>query len=64
MTVAQSPLPSIEAVLHDPSASNWLKQALTGALSRDPVDAAHDAELLARLLDARARSILRGAAAG
>jgi hypothetical protein len=44
-------LPSIEEVLRDPAASLWLRNALRAALVRDPVDAANDAEVLARLLD-------------
>jgi hypothetical protein len=51
-------LPSIEEVLRDPAASLWLRNALLAALVRDPVDAANDAEVLARLLDRRCRSIL------
>jgi hypothetical protein len=51
-------LPSIEEVLHDPAASSWLRTGLHSALDRDPVDAANDAELLARLLDARCNKIL------
>jgi hypothetical protein len=51
-------LPSTEDVLRDPAASSWLKHALLAALSRDPVDAANDAEMLARLLDQRCRDIL------
>jgi hypothetical protein len=47
-----------EDILRDPAASFWLKDALRSALSRDPVDAANDAELLARLLEERCRSIL------
>jgi hypothetical protein len=53
-----SVLPTIEAVLSDPAASSWLCQALRSALSRDPVDAANDSEVLARLLDRRCRQIL------
>lgn len=52
-------LPTIEEVLRDRSASAWLKAALRSALERDPVDAANDAEVLARLLDLRCRSMLR-----
>jgi hypothetical protein len=52
-------LPTIEEALRDPSASFWLKAALGFALGRDPVDAANDAEVLARLLDRRCRSMLR-----
>jgi len=51
-------LPPIDQVLTDPSASFWLRNALLAALSRDPVDAANDAEVLARLLDRRCREIL------
>ncbi|HWH57973.1 MAG TPA: hypothetical protein VN682_10100 [Terriglobales bacterium] len=51
--------PGIGAIFRDPGASIWLKNALRSALSRDPVDAANDAEVLARLLDRRCREILR-----
>ncbi len=53
------PIPSIGEVLTDPGASEWLKDALKSALSRDVVDAANDAELLARLLDREARAMPR-----
>jgi hypothetical protein len=49
----------IEQVLADPAASFWLKEALSSALDRDPVDAANDAEVLAQLLDRRCQEILR-----
>jgi hypothetical protein len=49
----------IEQVLADPAASFWLKEALRSALSRDPVDAANDAEVLAQLLDRRCQEVLR-----
>lgn len=52
--------PRIDEVLADPAASSWLKTALRSALSRDPVDAAHDAEILARLLAERCDQILSG----
>jgi hypothetical protein len=52
--------PEITAVLGDPAASSWLKTCLCSALSRDPVDAANDAEVLAQLLDRRCRAILFG----
>lgn len=48
----------IEQVMADPSASYWLKEALRDALDRDPVDAARDAELLSRLLEARCVLVL------
>jgi len=51
-------LPEIAAVLGDPAASFWLKACLCSALSRDPVDAANDAEILAKLLERRCRDIL------
>ena len=57
---SNSPLPTIADVLKDPSASHWLRTALAAALSRDPVDAANDAEILARLLDRECRSALEG----
>ncbi len=51
-------LPSIDEVLGDPAASYWLKTVLRSALCRDPVDAANDAEMLARLLEDRCDKIL------
>ena len=48
-----SGLPPIPEILSDPAASSWLKNALQEALSRDPIDAANDAEVLAELLDRR-----------
>lgn len=51
-------LPSIDEVLADPAASFWLQAALRSALYRDPVDAAHDSEILARLLGQRCDAIL------
>jgi hypothetical protein len=49
----------IAKVLSDRSTSFWLKSALSGALARDPVDAARDAEVLSELLAQRADSALR-----
>jgi hypothetical protein len=57
--VSDRDLPAIEEVLRDPAVSFWLKHSLRSALSRDPVDAANDAEVLARILDRRVRQILR-----
>ena len=51
-------LPSIDEVLADPAASLWLKMALRSSLCRDPVDAAHDSDVLARLLGRRCDEIL------
>jgi hypothetical protein len=52
-------LPTIDEILGDPAASFWLKAALRSALSRDPVDAANDADLLAQVLELRCRNILK-----
>ncbi|WP_198529937.1 hypothetical protein [Geminisphaera colitermitum] len=49
---------TIEDVLTDFTASDWLKTALRGALTRDPVDAANDAEVLAQLLSKRTQPTL------
>jgi predicted nucleic acid-binding protein len=43
-----------ERILADESASNWIKNALRVAVTRDPVDAANDAEILASVLRYRA----------
>lgn len=51
-------LPTLEEVLRDPAASFWLKDTLRTALARDPVDAANDAEILAKLLDRRCHEVL------
>jgi len=50
--------PSIDEVLADPAASFLLKTALRSALCRDPVDAAHDSEILAQLLGQRCDALL------
>jgi len=47
----------IRVLLQDPSISYWLRNALTSALERDPVDAAADAGLLSAVLDRRADEI-------
>jgi hypothetical protein len=54
-------LPTVDEILDDPAASFWLKAALHSALSRDPVDAANDADVLARVLERRCRKILEDA---
>lgn len=51
-------LTTIDEILADPAGSLWLKAALHSALFRDPVDAANDADLLARVLERRCRAIL------
>jgi len=55
--------PEIAAVLADPAASCWLKDALRAALDRDPIDAANDSACLASLLEARANAAMFGATA-
>lgn len=44
----------VEQVLSDPKTSYWLHDALSAALVREPVVAANDALVLARLLKERA----------
>ncbi|MEP1933499.1 MAG: hypothetical protein ABJJ37_19675, partial [Roseibium sp.] len=39
-----------EDLIADPSTSQWLRDALRTALSRDPADAANDAEILAAVV--------------
>jgi len=51
--------PTIGEILEDPAASFWLKDALRSALSRDPVDAANDADVLARVLECRCHNTLK-----
>jgi hypothetical protein len=48
----------IIAVMADPTASYWLKQALASALDRDAFDAERDAIVLARLLTQRLDGIV------
>ncbi len=58
-TYYQPASPDVDAILNDPSASFWLKDALRSALQRDPVDAVRDAELLAVVLANRSAAALR-----
>lgn len=50
--------PTIDEILADPAASFWLKAALRSALSRDPVDAANDADVLSQVLNDHCRHFL------
>lgn len=50
--------PTAEEILSSAAASVWLQSALRAALLRDPVDAAADAALLARVLGSRADAVL------
>ena len=50
--------PTIDEVMADQSASEWLKTALRAALERDPVDALNDTLALAGILEDRLRNIL------
>lgn len=54
----ESELPSVDELLNDPSTSLWFRDALIAALLRDPIDAANDAEILARVLDRKCRLTL------
>ena len=47
-------------VAEDPSTSHWLKQSLLGAINRDPVNAAGDAEVLCKILQMRAAAVIEG----
>ena len=47
-------------VADDPDASGWLKNALVEAINRDPLDAAEDAAVLARILLQRAAAVQHG----
>ncbi|WP_396436031.1 hypothetical protein [Limnohabitans sp.] len=47
----------IRQILSGPGTSHGLKNALTAALDRDPVDAVNDAELLAMVLGRRADQV-------
>jgi hypothetical protein len=49
----------IDALMADPSVSDWLKGALTALLARDAVDAAKDADLLARIMGERVDALLK-----
>jgi hypothetical protein len=59
MHLPNDALPSIPELLNNPACSTWLRSALQGVLfgGRDPCDAAGDAQLLADVLDARAKAI-------
>ena len=48
-------------ILADPCASDWLKHALASNCPRDPVDAAHDADFLAKLMARRAKAVAEAA---
>lgn len=50
----------IVKILQDPATSFWLRDTLTTALQRDPVDAANDAEVMNAVLAARCTKILEG----
>lgn len=51
-------VPTIEEVLADQSASDWLKSTLRAAIQRDPVDAAIDADFLAKVLARHSKAAL------
>jgi len=47
-----------DEILADPAISGWLKAAIRALDARDPVDAAKDADLLARLFDDKCKALL------
>lgn len=49
----------IDEILANPATSHWLRNALTAALSRDPVDAVNDAEKLSELLARRCDELMQ-----
>lgn len=55
------PTPDPDTALRDPAASTWFLRSLEAAMRRDPVDAANDAEVLARILDKHANKVLNAA---
>jgi hypothetical protein len=59
--IEQNSMVSLEYVMHNGATSYWLKNALSSALERDPIDSANDAELLAQLLSAHCASVLQKA---
>jgi hypothetical protein len=48
----------IKQILSDPCSSFWLKQSIERLLSRDIVDAAHDAQKLADIMQRRCTELL------
>lgn len=54
----------IARVASDPAASHWLKGAVMACMTRDPVDAATDADTLAELMNRRAENLLCEIGAG
>lgn len=53
----------IKSVLEDPAASTWVKESLRKAMGRDCVDAAHDANCVAALLNEYVDEVLGRATA-
>jgi len=60
LTVPFATLPTIDAILTDPTASYWLKNSLATALTRDIADAARDANTLSEVLTRRHDEVLLG----
>lgn len=46
------------SIISDPSATYWLREAMSSLEKRDPIDALNDAEALALLAQLRAKEIL------
>jgi len=49
----------LRALKNGPATSRWLSAGIATAMTRDPIDAANDAEILADLLKRRADAILK-----
>lgn len=60
-TLERNSTVSLECVMNCGATSHWLKNALSSALERDPIDAANDAEVLAQLLSAHCTTVLQKA---
>lgn len=52
-------MPLHDKIQRDLAASDWLKTALSAALSRDPVDAVNDAEILLKALNEKLNTLLQ-----
>jgi len=57
MAQGRQSIPTPAQLFADPGVSFWLKDALRAGLKRDVVDAAYDAELLAKVLMAELHKV-------
>lgn len=49
----------LAALMDDPAVSYWLKGAVRALMERDPVDAANDADVLAKIMGERVTALLK-----